>query len=335
MSGRGPADGDWDDESVSPSTDPVTAAQALADERLLADAPEVDAADSLPPSHLAALDATGLTGLAASDADVPTRFAVAEALAGGCLATAFVWQQHQGALAFVLRAAGPATAPVPDLAAGRLRGGVAITALRGATPLRLSPDGTLTGRVPWVTGWSLLDVLVVAALDEHDDVALLLLDRPTGPTASARPLHLTAARASTTVELTLAGHPVSDGRQLGTVPQDEWWARDAAGLGGNGALALGVAARAARLADSDQLIRAVDGARDRLLGAAVPDLPAARAACSALAIRAAAALAVLEGARGVIAGSHPERLVREAHFLSVFGSRPAIRAALLTEFAVT
>lgn len=279
---------------MSPSTDPVTAARTLADERLLPEAAGVDAADVLPP---------------------------------------FVWQQHQGALSWALRGTGAAAALAPDLAAGRRRSGVAITALRGPTPLRLRADGTLTGRVPWLTGWAVLDVLLVAALDEDGDVVLLLIDRPAGRTTSARPLPLIAARASTTVELALDAHPVDPDRMLARVPEREWWDRDAAGLAGNGALALGVAARAARLADSAVLLRAVDAARVRLLDAAVPDLPAARAACSALAVRAAAALAVSEGGRGVVAGSHAERLVREAHFLSVFGMRPAIRAALLAEFA--
>ena len=57
-----------------------------------------------------------------------------------------------------------------------------------------------------------------------------------------------------------------------------------------------------------------------------------RAAAAALAVRAAAALAVTQGAGAVLRGSDPERLTREALFLLVFGSRPAIKAALLRQF---
>jgi hypothetical protein len=54
-----------------------------------------------------------------------------------------------------------------------------------------------------------------------------------------------------------------------------------------------------------------------------------RAAAAALALRAAAALAVAGGSRSVRPGGHAERSLREAAFLLVFGTRPAIREALL------
>jgi hypothetical protein len=46
-------------------------------------------------------------------------------------------------------------------------------------------------------------------------------------------------------------------------------------------------------------------------------------------MRAATTLVVTAGSRSVLRGEHPQRLVREAAFLLVFGSRPPIRAALL------
>jgi hypothetical protein len=55
----------------------------------------------------------------------------------------------------------------------------------------------------------------------------------------------------------------------------------------------------------------------------------ARAAASELAVRAAAALAVSDGSKSIMTGQHPQRLAREALFLLVFGSRPAIKRALL------
>ena len=313
--------------------DPIAVARRVADEVLLPDAVAVDAADSIPDGHFAALDEAGLTGLAARDPDLRTRLAVTAALAGGCLATAFVWLQHQGALAAVLRS--PLAAQyVPGLTSGALRAGVAITALRGPEPLTVTPieDGwRLTGRVPWVTGWQRIDVVRVAALD-GDTVVSVLLDAREAPTLQADPLALTAARASGTATIRFDEHPAPADRLMSTVPHADWLAGDTAGLAGNGALALGVAARAAAAAGSAALAAEVETTLEALATAAVDDIPSARAACSALAVRAAAAAAVVEGARSVLAGSTAARLTREAQFLLVFGSRPAIRQHLLSAF---
>ena len=58
----------------------------------------------------------------------------------------------------------------------------------------------------------------------------------------------------------------------------------------------------------------------------------ARARASELAVRAAHALAVSRGSRSALAGDVAERLSREAAFLLVFASRPAIKDALLQSF---
>ena len=313
--------------------DPIAVARRVAEEVLLPDAAAVDAADTIPDSHFAALDASGLTGLAAGGPDLRTRLGVTAALAGGCLATAFVWLQHQGALGAVLRSP-LADRYGPGLTSGALRSGVAITALRGPAPLtatRAADGWTLTGRVPWVTGWQRIDVVRVAALD-GDTVVSVLLDARESPTLVAEPLALTAARASGTATIRFDAHPAPPERLLSTVPHADWLAADTAGLAGNGALALGVAARAAVVAGSAALATEVEAALEALATAAVEEFPAARAACSALAVRAAAAAAIAEGARSVLAGSTAARLTREAQFLLVFGSRPAIRQHLLERF---
>ena len=311
-------------------------ARRIADTVLLPDAAADDAADAVPAHHLAALDEAGLTGLAATLPSLAERMAVTEALASGCLATAFVWLQHQGALAAIAQGeAGVRDRYLDDLAAGRRRAGVAITALRPPSPLRLVRDGDgfrLGGSVPWVTGWGVVELLLVAALDPDDVVHLLLVDVP-APGIEAERLPLAAANASGTATVTFRAHLVPADRLVAVQPLAEQRARDAAGLAGNGALALGVAARAVAAArrptDPGGLDAALDGARQALLTADPDALPEARAAASALAVRAAARLVVATGARSVLAGSTPERLLREAGFLLVFGSRPAIRAAFL------
>jgi alkylation response protein AidB-like acyl-CoA dehydrogenase len=73
------------------------------------------------------------------------------------------------------------------------------------------------------------------------------------------------------------------------------------------------------------------GVVGRLAAAGPPELPAARAAAAALAHRAAGALVVATGSSAVLAGSVAERTAREALFLLVIGSRPAIKEALLAD----
>jgi alkylation response protein AidB-like acyl-CoA dehydrogenase len=63
--------------------------------------------------------------------------------------------------------------------------------------------------------------------------------------------------------------------------------------------------------------------------ASAESLPVARAWASELAMRAATAVTVTDGSRSILAGQHAQRLVREALFLTVFGSRAAIREDLL------
>jgi len=195
----------------------------------------------------------------------------------------------------------------------------------------------LTGAAPWVTGFALVDVLLVAARDADDLVTWLLLDAQPAPTLTIEPLKLLAVNASKTVHIRFDRHPVPADRLVGTLPFAQWPERDAAGLRGNGSLALGLVDRCRRLlvglADEPaiELGAALDAARDGLDTAGPDELPAARAAASALAVRAAATLVTATGARAALSGDTAERLLREAGFLLVFGSRPSIRFELLRQ----
>jgi hypothetical protein len=64
-------------------------------------------------------------------------------------------------------------------------------------------------------------------------------------------------------------------------------------------------------------------------------MPAARAAACALALRSAVANFVAAGAVATAAAGHASRLLREAAFLLVTGSRPAIKTALLKRLGAT
>ncbi|WP_217631092.1 acyl-CoA dehydrogenase family protein [Modestobacter sp. DSM 44400] len=324
--------------------DIVPRARRLAQELLFPAAGQVDAAGQVPAGHLDALAAAGLYGLTGPvhagglGADRTTVAAVVEELAAGDLSAAFVWLQHLGVVSAV--AAGPAALRgdlLADLCAGRWRAGVALQAATRPGPAavrvrRESDELVLDGDVPWVTGWGHIDLVLVAGRDESDErVLFVLVDAVAGPTMTVRPQRMVAVTASATVELGLRGHRVPAARLTGAVPLAELRAGDAAGLRPNGSLALGLVVRCARLLGSSPLDADLAAVRVRLDTAPPEELAAARAAAAALAHRAAGLLVAATGSRAVLAGADAERTAREALFLLVFGSRPAIRAALVAE----
>jgi hypothetical protein len=69
--------------------------------------------------------------------------------------------------------------------------------------------------------------------------------------------------------------------------------------------------------------------RDDLDAYETKDIYVSRARATELAVRAAHALAVSRGSHSAISGDLAERTTREAALLLVFGSRPAIKEALL------
>jgi alkylation response protein AidB-like acyl-CoA dehydrogenase len=317
-------------------------AEQIAEEVLFPAAMSVDRADRIPASHLDLLAKEGFYGVAAPPelgglgmADLTEVAYLLETLASGCLATAFVWLQHHSCV----RAAAASTQPgvterwLGPLARGERRGGVALAGLRpGAAGLRVTPAAggyLLDGEAPWVTGWDMIDTVHVAARDADDVIRFLLVDAAPAATLTVRPLELVAAQASRTVNLTFAGHFVPSDRLTGVQPYQEWARTDAPGSALNGFLALGVVRRCCRLLGPSPFDEQLDACRAALLAADAAGTPAARAAASQLALHASAAVAVRTGSRAVLRDNHAQRLVREAAFLLVFGSRPGIRDALL------
>ena len=197
----------------------------------------------------------------------------------------------------------------------------------------------LDGVSPWVTGWGYIDTLHIAARQEDDTVVWALLDvsaREAGPAVEARdgssltaePLSMVAVMASSTVQLSFAGHHVPPERVTATLPFAQWPSRDAAGLRANGSLALGLAARCCELIGPGPLDEQVAQGRTALDSACLHAMPGARAAACELALRATAVLVVSQGSSAILAGQDAQRLAREALFLLVFGSWPPIRQAL-------
>jgi alkylation response protein AidB-like acyl-CoA dehydrogenase len=308
-------------------------AAVIADEVFFPAALAIDAADQVPVGHLDLLATEGF--YRPPRVDFVDFCRIVETLASGCLATTFVWLQHLGAV----RAAATSERPgirdcwLDPLSRGVRRAGVAQAALRPGTPSvrARAVDGgyLLAGEAPWVTGWGMIDTLFTVARDEADTVIWALLDAVPDETLAVQRLDLVAVNASRTVLVRFTDHFVPADRVTGTAPFAEVAAGDAAGLRLNGSLALGLTARCVRLLGPGPLDEALDECRAALDVGTPETMPEARAAASALAVRAAAALSVATGARAVTRGNHAERLSREALFLLVFGSRPAIRGALL------
>ena len=319
-------------------------ARELADGTLFPAAGAIDRADAVPAAHLDLLAATGLYGLTGPpaagglDADVRELCAVVEVLAGACLATAFVWVQHHGLVRALAGPGGPAALRdewLGSLCRGERRAGLALTGLLPGPPrLRAVPDGpgggwVLHGTSPWVTGWGLVDVLLVAARGDDRSVAWFMVDAAESRGVAIERQRLVAADASVTVKVAFDGARVPAGRLIRVEPYEQ-----SAWVGGrqlrvNGSLALGVAGRCCRMIGPSPLDDELDACRRMLDRAGDDGMPAARAAASELAGRAAAALVVHEGSGGILAGRPPERLAREALFLLVFGTRPSIRTSLL------
>ncbi len=328
---------------MSNSAKVLDRAERIAEEVLFPAAETVDAGDAVPTSHLDLLAAEGFYGVAGppqfsemSAEDTATAARVMEIVASGCLTTSFVWAQHHSAVMAATHSQRPGITEewLEPLCRGERRAGLAIIAATrpGPPAVRAEPvDGgwLLHGVAPWVTGWGLVDTLFTAARDASDTLVWSLLDARESDTLRVTPVDMVAVAASRTVEVTFTGHFVPEQRVTGTVPHEVYLQRDPATLRFNGSLPLGVATRCARLIGPSPLDAAIEECRATLDAAGPEQLPSARAAAAALALRAAGLLATTTGSSAVLRHRPTERLMREAMFLLVFGSRPAIRADLL------
>jgi alkylation response protein AidB-like acyl-CoA dehydrogenase len=329
----------------------IAAARRLADGVLFPDAMRVDHLDVLSAAHLDALAAAGLFGAPAPveagglGLELPELSAVVEEVAGGCLATAFVWIQHFRLLMTLALGAAPAALRdrwLGPACRGTLRGGIALTGLMpGPALLRAWPEGDgwrVDGTAPWVTGWGLVDLVVVVARGPDDTVVTLIMDAADQPGLTVTRQRLSAVDASVTVRLGFDAVVIPAERCAGQAPYDPAASAQPEALRVNGSLALGLASRCCRLLGPGPLDDELAACRDRLdeaLEGGQAMMATARAAASELAVRATAALAVRDGSSSITVDQHAQRLAREAVFLLVFGSRPAIKTALLRQLRAT
>lgn len=322
--------------------DVVREAQRIADDVLFPAALATDASDVVARGLLDALADAGLYGLAAPaaycglDADFGTVCAVQEALASGCLTTAFLWAQHTG---LVRALAASEDAELRDrwlapLARGEVRAGLALGGALPRPTLRARQEAggwVLDGVSPFVSGWGRIDVVHAAARTPDDRIAWLIVEAAEGPALRVERLRLAALNATATVRVSFDQLPVPAAALTGQHPVGD--VTPPAVLRMHAALALGVAARCCRMLGPTPLdaeLAALRAELDRL----GPGTAAARAMAGELALRAASALMTTRGSRSLLAADHGQRLAREAMFVLVYALRPASRAALLGRLGV-
>ena len=350
--------------SVPTLDEAAVAARSLADEVLFPAAAEVDQSALVPRSHLIALGQAGLHGLygpagVGLGADQVSARPVMEAVSGGCGATSFVWQQHHGAVRRLAAGEGPARERwLGPCCEGEVMAGIGFAYLRRPGPplVRATPvDGgwRLEGRAPWITGWGLVDILVIMARTGDDRVVTVVFDRLDRPELRAEgPQRLAVLGATGTVAVNFDGAVASAGDVVRVESVEAWAARDAVGAAFPGPAPLGIAERAIRLlanasataaaeALTEQLEQTrvtTDAAGRRLYAAAASRTDAADAIAAgaaerdrglALARRATDALVAASGG-GAMSLSHPaQRLSREATFYLVQAQSADLRAATL------
>ena len=325
----------------------LSIAQQLADGVLFDRALDVDAAGSVPEHNLDLLRDAGFYGLwtprdvGGCGLDELERLPILEALAGGCLTTAFTWAQHGGGSANAART--PPGSVLHErwaraLATGERRSGVAFAHVLRPEPClfaeRAGDGWLLRGVAPFVTGWGHIDAVLVAAHDA-DRLVWMLIPANEARTLTSHRLRLAAVDSSVTVELRFDGHAVVDDHVVEVIGYDEWHAFYRQGLRTNGALMLGVASRALTLLGPSPLDAEVDAARKALHAADVDDMPECRAQVGFVGIRATSALVSAVGGRAITVGHHAQRLAREALFLLVQGQTAEIRAGHLRRLGAT
>lgn len=252
-------------------------ARSVADEVLFPRAQDTDRAPLIPRERLDALRDAGLFGLQGPrevsgglGADHAGARPVLEAVAGGCGATAFVWAQHHGAVRRVSGGDGPARDRwLPRLCDGSALAGIGFAYLRRPGPPAVratrTPDGwRIDGEAPWITGWGLIDALVVMArVDDGSagegpagdasaadgSVVTVVVDRPGDHERlhAGEPQVLAVMASTGTVTLAFDALEVAERDVVGVQTGDVWRRRDQLGSAMPPPTPLGITDRAVRL----------------------------------------------------------------------------------------
>jgi alkylation response protein AidB-like acyl-CoA dehydrogenase len=285
-------------------------ARVVADEVLFPLAQHTDRAALVPASNLEALRDSGLFGMqgpveaggiGATHAEARPAF---EAVAGGCGATAFVWAQHHGAVRRVAGGDGPAReAWLPRLCDGSTLAGIGFAYLRRPSPpaavraTRTRTGWRIDGEAPWITGWGLIDALVLMARADDGSVVTVVIESPGEHPAlvAGEPQALAVMSATGTVSLTVRRLEVDERNVVGVQTDAQWRRRDRAGSALPAAAPLGIADRAIRLLNE----RAHDRTLTRPASALAAELAERRAAADRVAAEVAEVMSRPDDARAI------------------------------------
>jgi alkylation response protein AidB-like acyl-CoA dehydrogenase len=347
----------------------VVAAQRLATDLLEPNAADVDQ-HGVPRSHLDAIGAAGLLGLAApieaggSDASADVVRAVAETLAGSDAATWFVQAQHHSPVRMLAAGSLPARDRyLRRLATGELLAGIAFSHLRRfpqrpVTASRTSGGWRFDGVAPWYTGWGLNDVAFVSGVTETDDVVFGIVEAREGSGLRVvSRLRTAALDAAQTIVLALDGVEVADADIALVQPHAQWLAADAATSANANPAIFGVARSGVRLLHETATARAeeetadaadalgawVDDVRRRayaladeaLTGDGIDERLAVRAEALEAAIAVTSALVAANSGPAMAVSAAAQRKAREALFLLVQAQTAGARRATLAHWAAS
>ena len=335
-----------------------------------------------------ALADAGLLGIALPhrfgglDASGATQREYSEILASYCGVTAFTQAQHHGSSRMI--ANGPNEAlknrVVPDLAAGRSLCAISFAHLRRPGPPILRAESVadangekvgfrLHGTAPWVTGWGLMNQVVMGATlpdgrfvyvwspARREEYPELFADAAPpngdwGTLTASEPIRLAAMNASATVELKCDGWFVPQSHWLAESDRETLARNDRNGVLGATALPMGGAAGSVRLLcqtaekrNLPAIRRAASAFREEwselkeeiVEGSGRGSEPdfferavGLRSRCVTFASRAALA-AVTASSGGAIPFAHPaQRLLREAMFYTVQAQTQEVMDATLS-----
>jgi alkylation response protein AidB-like acyl-CoA dehydrogenase len=340
----------------------VATAQSIADD-FAADADSVEHAGVTR----ARLDAAASAGLATPWLDPATGKAVpaevtrtiVELIAGSCPSTWFVLTQHRSAWesATLTEVATLRERWAAPLSTGRALGAVAFAHLRRSGPPQVvaTRDGEgwrVSGRLDWITGWGLTDVLALMVETPDGQVLQTLIPARARPgLILTPPLDLLAMGATSTVGASLDALRIEPGEVAITLDKDDWTALDRQRTANAVPAVFGmirsicrdlddVAERrgdadaaevARRIVERAAVVRASAYA---LIDDVAPDERSdervrLRADSLALLSAAARALVIASGGRALDGGSRPARWSREAMFMNVQAQTGSLRSAQL------